>query len=116
MKKKQEQPTEPLLISVQEAANMIGFSKRWLETRIRSGEVPAVKTGPSVRMRRSDVEAFARTGQWPLTKEHIDYVYSHDGELPPGMSIKEFINRGGTSYGVKLPGHKKIKRNPKETP
>ena len=64
-KKKAEQPTAPLLISVQEAADMLGFSKRWLETRIRNGEVPSLRTGPSVRMRRSDVETFVKTGKWP---------------------------------------------------
>ena len=42
-----------------------GFSKRWLETRIRNGEVPSLRTGPSVRMRRSDVETFVKTGKWP---------------------------------------------------
>ena len=44
---------------------MLGFSKRWLETRIRNGEVPSLRTGPSVRMRRSDVETFVKTGKWP---------------------------------------------------
>ena len=61
MKAKQ---VEPLLISVKEAADIIGFSIGWLRTRIRNGEVPAVQSGASVRMRRSDVEAFARTGKW----------------------------------------------------
>ena len=65
MKNRKQPSAEPLLISVQEAADMIGFSKRWLATRIRSGGVPVVRTGKSVRMRRADVEAFARTGKWP---------------------------------------------------
>ena len=116
MKRKKEQPVEPLLISVQEAADMIGFSKRWLQIRIGTGEVPAVRTGASVRMRKSDVNTFVNTGAWPLTKAHTDYVVSHGGELPPGMSIEEFINRGGAMLGVNTSGHKKIKRNPKETP
>ena len=64
-KQKPEQQPAPLLISVQEAADMLGFSKRWLETRIRNGEVPSLRTGPSVRMRRSDVETFVKTGKWP---------------------------------------------------
>ena len=62
---KQTTETAPLLIAVREAASLIGFSKRWLEMRIREGGVPVVRTGKSVRMRRADVEAFARTGKWP---------------------------------------------------
>jgi len=61
-----EQQFEPaLLITVKEAAAMIGFSKRWLEERIRMKMVPVSRTGPSVRIRRADVEAFAKSGRWP---------------------------------------------------
>ena len=112
MKRKKEQPVEPLLISVQEAADMIGFSKRWLQIRIGTGEVPAVRTGASVRMRRSDVEAFVKMGAWPLTQEHLDYINTHDGELPPGMTIEQFTARGAASYGVKLPEIAKLKETP----
>ena len=35
-----------------------------------------------------------KTRDRSLSQKHIDYVNAHDGKLPPGMSVKEFIRRG----------------------
>lgn len=55
----------PILLRPSETAALIGFSIAWLNQRIADGEVPVVRIGASVRIRRADVEAFARTGKWP---------------------------------------------------
>lgn len=66
MNKKPEQP--PILLTKAEAASALGFGVRWLEKQIEAG-APCVRIGRSVRLRRKDVEAFARNGRWPTTKE-----------------------------------------------
>ena len=59
-------PHEPsILIGATEAARLIDFSHRWLQREIASGRVPVVRVGSSVRLRRSDVETFAKSGKWP---------------------------------------------------
>ena len=45
------------------AATALGFGVRWLEMQIAAG-APCVRIGRSVRLRRKDVEAFARLGHW----------------------------------------------------
>ena len=57
---------EPAMVTVNDAATMIGFSRRWLQMRIQSGEAPVIRIGPrTLRFRRADVEVFSRSGKWP---------------------------------------------------
>ena len=58
----------PILLTKSEAATLLGFGVRWLEKQIEAG-APCVHIGRSVRLRRKDVEAFARDGRWPARKE-----------------------------------------------
>lgn len=59
------QPEPAALLRVSEVAAIISISERWIWERIASGEIPVVRVGKLVRIRRADVDAFARTGQWP---------------------------------------------------
>lgn len=63
-----EPTSATLLLRIPEAASLIGFSTRWLQERIAAGKVPTVNVEGRVRMRRTDVEAFARDGKWPDAK------------------------------------------------
>jgi hypothetical protein len=56
-----------ILVKKSEAARMLGFGIRWLDGHLNNG-APCVRVGRSVRLRRSDVEAFARDGKWPEKK------------------------------------------------
>jgi excisionase family DNA binding protein len=56
-----------ILLTKAEAAAALGFGVRWLEKQIDAG-APVVHIGRSVRLRRKDVEAFARDGKWPKTQ------------------------------------------------
>ena len=35
-----------------------------------------------------------------LTQAEVDYINEHEGQLPEGMTVEEFIRRGGMSYGL----------------
>jgi excisionase family DNA binding protein len=52
-------------MTMPETAELLRMSVRWLQQQVTDGKAPIVHAGRSVRMRRSDVEAFARDGQWP---------------------------------------------------
>ena len=37
-----------------------------------------------------------------ISQADLDYINTHDGELPPGMTIEQFIAKGARAYGVTL--------------
>ena len=46
------------LLSIPEVCQEIGMSKRWVYQRIRSGEIPSVKLGHNIKVRREDLESY----------------------------------------------------------
>lgn len=58
-------PAEPLLLSVKDAAAMLGMSAPSIWTKLKNGGFPRPRhqTGNFTRWHRDDIEAFAR-GEW----------------------------------------------------
>jgi excisionase family DNA binding protein len=52
-------PNAPLLVDPREAARLLAFSPRKLWSLTKSGEIPSLKIGRSVRYRLSDLHAWA---------------------------------------------------------
>ncbi|CAN5246489.1 hypothetical protein BH24CHL1_BH24CHL1_14050 [soil metagenome] len=50
--------TDRLLLKVPEAADATGYAASFLWRLIQRGELPAVRVGRSVRIRRDDLEQF----------------------------------------------------------
>ena len=46
------------LLSLKEVCQELGMSKGWVYQRIRSGEIPHVKLGHNIKVRREDLEAY----------------------------------------------------------
>jgi excisionase family DNA binding protein len=46
------------LLSVHEVCQQLGMGKSWVYRRLRSGEIPSVKLGRSIKVRREDLEAY----------------------------------------------------------
>ncbi len=46
------------LLSLKEVSQELGMSKGWVYQRIRSGEIPHVKLGHNIKVRREDLEAY----------------------------------------------------------
>lgn len=55
----QDRPMPPLLLSVAQAAKVLGLSERQVARMVRSGELASVKVGSRVLLRRADLEAYA---------------------------------------------------------
>ncbi len=57
----QERPQEGQglgLISIPELCQELGMGKSWVYRRLRSGEIPSVKLGRSIKVKRADVEEY----------------------------------------------------------
>ena len=46
------------LLSVHEVCQQLGMGKSWVYRRLRSEEIPSVKLGRSIKVRRADLEAY----------------------------------------------------------
>ena len=51
------------LVTVKEAAILLGLSERWLWLRIREGAIPAIKLRGATRLSLVDLEAFVEKGR-----------------------------------------------------
>lgn len=83
-------PSSPsLLLRLPDAAALIGYSTRWLQERIAAGGVPIVNIEGRARMRRTDVEAFARDGHWPLANPYDAVFVGTGAEITPHVPAKK---------------------------
>ncbi|BDO43141.1 helix-turn-helix domain-containing protein [Cellulomonas sp. NTE-D12] len=55
-----ETTTTGRLLTMDQAAERLSMSTRWVRHMIRLGQIPAVHLGRSVRLYDEDVDAFAR--------------------------------------------------------
>ena len=60
-------PADSRLLTPQEVANRLGVSERWVRDHAsrRSPRIPAVRLGPLVRFRSSDIEDFLNQNTFP---------------------------------------------------
>jgi excisionase family DNA binding protein len=56
------------LLSLKEVCQELGMSKGWVYQRIRSGEIPHVKLGHNIKVRREDLQAYLQAQR----RESID--------------------------------------------
>ena len=57
----QERPQERQglgLLSISELCQELGMGKSWIYRRLRSGEIPSVKLGRSIKVKRADLEEY----------------------------------------------------------
>ena len=46
------------LLSIPEVCQELGMGKSWVYRRIQSGEIPSVKLGRNIKVRREDLEGY----------------------------------------------------------
>jgi excisionase family DNA binding protein len=56
------------LLSLKEVCQELGMSRGWVYQRIRSGEIPHVKLGHNIKVRREDLQAYLQAQR----RESID--------------------------------------------
>ncbi len=48
----------PELLSIKEVCEELGMGKSWVYRRLRSGEIPSIKLGGAVKVKRTDLDEF----------------------------------------------------------
>jgi excisionase family DNA binding protein len=48
----------PELLSIPEVCEVLGMGKSWTYRKLRSGEIPSIKLGRSVKVKREDLEEY----------------------------------------------------------
>ncbi len=57
------------LLSIPELCQELGMGKSWIYRRIRSGEIPSVKLGRSIKVKRTDLEEFLEKHRYQPSDE-----------------------------------------------
>ncbi len=57
------------LLSLKEVSQELGMSKGWVYQRIRSGQIPHVKLGHNIKVRREDLEAYLQAQRHTSTDD-----------------------------------------------
>jgi excisionase family DNA binding protein len=53
------------LLSIAQVCQEIGMGKSWVYRRLRSGEIPSVKLGRSIKVRRDDLAEYLERHRYP---------------------------------------------------
>jgi excisionase family DNA binding protein len=54
-----------LLFSIPQLCQDLGMGKSWLYRRLRSGEIPSIRLGRTIKMRRYELEQYLQTHHYP---------------------------------------------------
>jgi excisionase family DNA binding protein len=58
------------LLSITEVCQELGMGKSWVYRRIQSGEIPSVKLGRNIKVRREDLEGYLQAQRYqPVSRE-----------------------------------------------
>jgi excisionase family DNA binding protein len=53
------------LLSIPQLCQELGMGKTWIYRRLRSGEIPSVRLGCSIRVRRDELEEYLQRHHYP---------------------------------------------------
>ena len=57
------------LLSIPELCQELGMGKSWIYRRLRSGEIPSVKLGRSIKVKRGDLEGYLEKHRYKPSDE-----------------------------------------------
>ena len=60
-----EQPGGVQLLSIPQLCQELGMGKSWLYRRLRSGEIPSIRLGRSIKVRRDELEEYLQSHHYP---------------------------------------------------
>jgi excisionase family DNA binding protein len=59
------------LLSITEVCQELGMGKSWVYRRIQSGEIPSVKLGRNIKVRREDLEGYLEAQRYQPTSVFV---------------------------------------------
>src|SRR5215216_4960130 len=71
------------LLSIPEVCQELGMGKSWVYQRIRSGEIPSVKLGHNIKVRREALEAYLQSQTYHPQEEDEQLLPEQGEDLSP---------------------------------
>ena len=59
----------PELLSMAQVGEALGMGKSWIYRRVKSGEIPSVKLGSSIKVKREDLDDYLESRRYQPTQE-----------------------------------------------
>jgi excisionase family DNA binding protein len=78
LRPQQEQQRGVQLLSIPQLCQELGMGKSWIYRRLRSGEIPSVRLGRSIKVRRDELEQYLEIHHYPARAQALQ-----EEESPP---------------------------------
>src|ERR687898_1387407 len=65
LRPQEEQQRGVQLLSIAQLCQELGMGKSWLYRRLRSGEIPSVRLGRTIKVRRDELEQYLESHHYP---------------------------------------------------
>ena len=65
----EEQRQGVQLLSIPQLCKELGMGKSWIYRRLRSGEIPSVRLGRTIKVRRDELEQYLQRHHYPARQE-----------------------------------------------
>jgi excisionase family DNA binding protein len=60
------------LLSIPEVCDVLGMGKSWTYRRLKSGEIPSIKLGRSIKVKQEDLEEYLESHRYRPSEERLD--------------------------------------------
>jgi excisionase family DNA binding protein len=67
----EEQHRSMQLLSIPQLCQELGMGKSWIYRRLRSGEIPSVRLGRSIKVRRDELEQYLQRHRYPARDQAL---------------------------------------------
>ena len=57
------------LLSIPQVCQELGMGKSWIYRRLRSGEIPSIRLGRTIKVRRGELEEYLQRHHYPADQE-----------------------------------------------
>jgi excisionase family DNA binding protein len=74
-----EQRSSVQLLSIPQLCQELGMGKSWIYRRLRSGEIPSVRLGRTIKVRRDELEQYLESHHYP---ERPQEALREEGSAP----------------------------------
>ena len=65
----EEQQRGVQLLSIPQVCQELGMGKSWIYRRLRSGEIPSIRLGRTIKVRRDELEEYLQRHRYPAVQE-----------------------------------------------
>jgi len=80
LRPQQEQQRGVQLLSIPQLCQELGMGKSWVYRRLRSGEIPSVRLGRTIKVRRDELEEYLQSHHHPA---HTQDALQEEERPPP---------------------------------